>query len=103
MIASTLASHATVATTQALQAHPYGGWHDGPGFPFFLIPLLFWAALIFFVVGRRRRWHSPEHSAERVLAENFARGEVSEQQYRERRAVLRELRRPRPRSSRKSD
>jgi putative membrane protein len=100
MIASAFTSQAANATAQVLQAHPGpdGGWgHDSP-FPFFLIPLLVWAALIFFIFGWRRRWHSPEHSAERVLAENYARGEVTEQEYRQRRAVLREVGRRRPRS-----
>jgi putative membrane protein len=81
------------ASLTSLQGHTFhhDGW--GPGFPFFLIPLFFWAFFLIFFVGRRRSWYSPERSAEQVLAENFARGEVSEEQYRERRAVLRESRR----------
>jgi hypothetical protein len=60
-------------------------------FPFFpLIPLFFiglWA-VVFFTVGRRWRAH-PRRSGEAVLAERYARGEIDEQEYRERRTTLR--------------
>ena len=64
-------------------------WHDG-GFWFPLVPLLFlglWIA-VFIAVGRR--WRGPYRSSgESVLAERYARGEIDEAEYRDRRAVLR--------------
>jgi uncharacterized membrane protein len=82
-----------ITTLAIAPAHTVHDWGYGPPFPFFLIPLLFWVLFLVFFFGGRRRWHSPERSAELVLAENFARGEVSEEKYRDRRAVLREQRR----------
>lgn len=70
-------------------------WHrDGDGwFPLFpLVPLFFigaWVLLLTLVF--RRRWRTaPGQSGESVLAEGFARGEIDEAEYRDRRAVLRE-------------
>jgi putative membrane protein len=71
------------------------------GFGWFpLIPLLFFGFWIFLLVvirpwaWRRRGWGphggwSPSGSAEAVLAERFARGEVTEEEYRARLEVLR--------------
>jgi putative membrane protein len=63
------------------------GWGGGPWFLFF--PLL-WIVLFvgaFFLFGRRRdRWQT--HSAEEVLAERFAKGEISADEYRQRLGVL---------------
>jgi putative membrane protein len=65
-------------------------------FPFF--PLL-WFGLIFLFWGlfwRRGRWHHHHGgygdgpSAEQVLGERYARGEITEEEYRQRRTVLRE-------------
>ncbi len=71
----------------------HAGWHYGPGPWWPIIPLLFWltvAAVIFFWVRRRPGgWHRGP-SPEDVLAERYARGEVSADEYRERLAVLRE-------------
>ena len=71
----------------------YGyGWGYGL-FPF--IPLLwviFWIAVIFLLFGGRRHWKShwhPEESAEDILRERFAKGEVDEKEYKERMRVLR--------------
>ena len=68
----------------------------GPGAWWPIFPLL-WLALfvgVFFFVGRRfrRGWPGPfaGASAESVLAERYARGDISVQEYRERLAVLRE-------------
>ena len=81
-----------IATTLATHGGP---WDGGPPFPFFLIPLfwllLFAAVFTFAALGRRRR--RAEHGAragERVLAEHFADGSITEQEFRARRAVLRE-------------
>ena len=81
-----------IATTLATHAGP---WDGGPPFPFFLFPLfwllLFAAFVTVALLGRRRR--RAEHGAragERVLAERFAEGSITEQEFRARRAVLRE-------------
>ena len=78
------------------------GWGWFPWFP--LIPLFFfgfWIVVLFVVrpwAWRRRGWGhpaygsggwSPSSSAEAVLAERFARGEVTEEEYRARLEVLR--------------
>ncbi|MGH8879886.1 MAG: SHOCT domain-containing protein [Stackebrandtia sp.] len=66
------------------------GWHGGPWF--LLIPLL-WIAVIAtfaFVFKRRRRfWHDQHHGAEAVLRERYARGEVDEEEFRNRLETLR--------------
>ena len=74
-----------------------GDWgHRGFGHGFgFIFPLLFWLLLfagIFFLVRRKqdwREWHGVR-SGEAVLAERYAKGEISEEEYRQRKAVLRE-------------
>lgn len=65
--------------------HLGGGWF--PFFPLFFIGL--WI-VVFFVFGRRRWHHSDRRSGESVLAERYARGEITEAEYRERRQVLRQ-------------
>jgi putative membrane protein len=66
--------------------------HDG----WFLWPLipLFWFALFalffVFVVRRRRGWWDGRRSGESVLAERYARGEITDDEYRTRLDVLRE-------------
>jgi len=64
------------------------GWGGGPWFLFF--PVL-WIALFvgaFFLFRRRRdRWQT--HSAEEVLAERYAKGEISADEYHQRLSVLR--------------
>ncbi len=66
-------------------------WHgDGAWFPF--VPLFFVGLWIVVIVTLRRRWcHGYRQSGESVLAERYARGEIDEQEYRERRAVLHKL------------
>jgi putative membrane protein len=65
----------------------------GPG-PWFLVVPLFWLAVVvtlaFFFGGRRRRWHVG--SAEAALAERYARGEITEEEYRRAVSVLKEAR-----------
>lgn len=72
----------------------YGYGYD-LGFPFFpLLWLLFWVFVIFMVFGRKRRWDrhfhdsSKEMTAEEVLADRFARGEIDEKEYEKRVEVL---------------
>jgi putative membrane protein len=65
----------------ALIAH--SGWHHGGGwwFPFGLLWLVLLAATIWFVA---RNVRSRERSATDILAERYARGELSSEEYRER-------------------
>ena len=70
------------------------GWGLYPFIPFFWI--LFWFAVIYFFFGRGRRWHGHMHdtsskdkSAEEVLADRFANGEIDEKEYEHRLEVLR--------------
>ena len=68
------------------------GW-DGPGawWPVFpLLWLLVIAAVVttFVVVGRRRAQYAGARAGESRLAERYAAGEIDDQEYRERLAVL---------------
>jgi putative membrane protein len=87
----------TVAGSQLLADHS-----DGPGW-WVLIPVLWFALFVtfFVVVARfgwwgRRRWHegydsiNGTRSGTAKLAERFAAGEIDEQEYRARLAVLEE-------------
>jgi putative membrane protein len=79
-----------MTTLLAFSAHP-AGWHDGPGL-WVLVPVTFWLAVITAVVTlwwRRRPVPGPEVT----LGEAFARGDITEADYRARLAVLREARR----------
>ncbi|MGH8911129.1 MAG: SHOCT domain-containing protein [Acidimicrobiia bacterium] len=68
-----------------LATHHFGGlWF--PIFPLFFIGL--WI-VVFLVFGRRWR-HSERRSGESMLAERYARGEIDETEYRQRRDVLRQ-------------
>lgn len=71
--------------------------HRGWGYGFgFIFPLLFWVLIIgaiFFFGRRRHAWHHDWHgyqSGESVLAERYAKGEISEEEYRQRKSVLQE-------------
>lgn len=80
----------TLATTTTIVAADH--WHRHGWFPWFpLVPLLFVGLWIFVLtVVFRRRWRiGARHAGEAVLAERYARGEIDEQEYRQRRAVLR--------------
>ena len=63
------------------------GWGGGPWF--LLFPLLWIAVIVTLVLVFRRRWR-PWSPAESALGERYARGEITEQEYRQRLAVLRE-------------
>jgi putative membrane protein len=82
----------TVLITLAHGGQAWGG--PGPWWPLF--PLLWFGLLIgafaFFGSRFRRGWRdrAPRASAESVLAERYARGEISVQEYRERLGVLKE-------------
>jgi putative membrane protein len=67
------------------------GWGGAGGGPWFLLFPLFWIALFvgafFLFRGRRERWHT--HSAEEVLGERYAKGEITADEYQQRLDVLR--------------
>ncbi|MFC9874151.1 SHOCT domain-containing protein [Nocardia salmonicida] len=78
------------ATTLTLLADHYdGGWHPWPFF--WIFPLLFWIAVIAVVFFARRRCVG-RGGAVSALREGFARGEITEDEYRGRLAVLSEPR-----------
>jgi putative membrane protein len=66
----------------------WAGWHGGPWFLFFP---LFWIALLVgaWFLFRRRDDRGRGRSAEEILGERYARGEITAEEYRERREVLR--------------
>ena len=65
------------------------GW--SPGFRLLWIAL-FWGVAVLFFWRRRRWWGGPRASDEAVLGERYARGEITEEEYRERLRVLKETR-----------
>ena len=66
----------------------------GPGL-WFLWIFLFWGIVAFFF-WRRRGWRGfSSASGEAVLGERYARGEITEEEYRERLRVLKDARRER--------
>ncbi len=78
----------TVLSTAALIAA--APWGPGPWWPVFpLFWLVVWATVLFVAIRfwRGGRWQH-RHTAEEVLAERYARGEISVEEYRERRRVL---------------
>jgi putative membrane protein len=80
----------TLATEVLAEAN---GWGPGGWWPIFpIFWLLFWGVLIFAIFRfRRGRWPAG-HSGEGVLAERYARGEISEDEYKERLNVLKSTR-----------
>jgi len=71
--------------------------HEGHWW-FAFFPLLWFGVILLFwsLFWRRGRWHHHHGwhgggpSAEQVLGERYARGEITEDEYRQRRAVLRD-------------
>jgi putative membrane protein len=63
------------------------GWGDGPWFLFFpLVWIALFAAAFFLFRRRPDRWQI--HSAEEILGERYAKGEISADEYRQRLSVL---------------
>ena len=83
-----------LATVQQMAAGTSEHW--GPGGWWWIFPLFwlaFWVIVITFIGTRWRRGGRPwGHSAESVLAERYARGEINVDEYNERRDVLRKSR-----------
>lgn len=70
-------------------------WHYGWGFGFPWFGLFFLFFFLFWLIPGRRHWHrhgayrwNGEKSAEEVLADRYARGEISKEEYEERITVL---------------
>ena len=82
---------ATYLILTTLLTHDPDRWAPGPGPWFLVFPLLFWTAVVLLFVFGRRRWLARQ--GEGTLRDAYARGEVSESEYRARLAVLRETRR----------
>jgi putative membrane protein len=91
MLTDTITTLAATAATAADKG-PWDG--DGPAFwPIFPILWILVIAAVIVTAVRFRRRHdaaAPSRAGEARLAEMFAAGEVSEEDYRTRRAVLRE-------------
>ncbi|MGH9000258.1 MAG: SHOCT domain-containing protein [Acidimicrobiia bacterium] len=76
----------TLASILAWHDH-HDGWGPGPWWP--LLWILFWGAVVGGFLWWRRR-HPSRRDAAAVLAERYAQGAISDEEYRQRRAVLSE-------------
>ncbi|MGH8792781.1 MAG: SHOCT domain-containing protein [Stackebrandtia sp.] len=79
--------NATITQVVASGLHEGYGWHGGGPF-FLLIPLLWIAVIVSLVVFFKRGWRR-HNGAEGVLRERYARGEISQEEFRERLEGLR--------------
>lgn len=90
---SALTALAMTAATQGPHWDHHGGG-PGPWWPVFpIVWLLFWVAIIVtaIVLVRRYRREQPIRSALSVLAQEFARGNITEEEYEQRVAALRRV------------
>lgn len=74
---------------------PDGGWGWGGWLTMTITMLAFWGLVAWVLVTLVRQPGSRRHtnrSAEEILAERFARGEIDEEEYNRRRALLRSAR-----------
>lgn len=85
-----------VALLASYAVDAYPGWGHGPGAGgpgwWLIFPILFWALLLSavgYLFYRRSPRQQARSAAERTLAERYARGEISEDEWRQRRSVLR--------------
>jgi putative membrane protein len=84
-----LASYQTVAYDHWQYGN--GPWHGGPGW-WLVFPVLFWVLVLSaagYIAYRMSPRRSARSTAERTLAERFARGEIDAHELRERRSALR--------------
>ncbi|WP_280343002.1 hypothetical protein [Nocardia neocaledoniensis] len=79
----------SASTLTLLADHYDGGWHPWPFF--WIFPLLFWVTVLAVLFFARRRC-ADRGSGLAALRDGFARGEISEAEYRTRLAVLTEPR-----------
>ena len=96
---------AAVVPSEAVAHVAHAGWGPGPWwFVFPLLWFLLFASVIFLIARRARRgwgpggpgaWQTAGPDPVAILGERYARGEIDEQEYRSRLAVLREGR-PQP-------
>ncbi len=70
--------------------HPFFGWHEGWWWIFGILQAFLWVAVVIAVIAlfRRRPSRGEAGAALRILEERYARGEISREEYLERRAVL---------------
>ncbi|WP_052809927.1 SHOCT domain-containing protein [Streptomonospora alba] len=100
-MATALTAAAGLAAETALSADPAARFHHGPPFPpmigaamLLVLLLLGLLAYLWFLrsKGRRPPWAAapepPEHAARTVLAERFARGDITVDEFLERASVL---------------
>ena len=69
----------------------HGAWAGGPGW-WLIFPILFWTlvlSVVGYVLYRRSPRQQARSAAERTLAERYARGEIGEEELRQRRNVVR--------------
>ncbi|MFD4366580.1 hypothetical protein [Rhodococcus sp. NPDC058521] len=78
-------------TAGMLLAENYQHHAWGPGPWFILIPIAFWTTVVILILVARRRFRG--RSGEATLRDHYAKGDISESDYRSRLAVLRETRR----------
>lgn len=86
-----LTSVVTAAGTAWAHGPGQGPWHHGPGW-WIVFPILFWTVLLSvagYLIYRGSGRQSARRAAEHALAQMYARGEITADELRERRAVLR--------------
>ena len=77
----------------AAELAEHGDWGPGPWWPLFpIFWIVLWGVVIFAVFRFRGRGWRQSHSGTDVLAERYARGEITVDEYRERLQVLEEQR-----------
>jgi putative membrane protein len=92
---------AMFATLLIQDGPPWAG-HDGGDFwgPWILFPILFWGGIVFLIAwtvtrifprsrGYGDRSEAPRDSAEEILRERFARGEITSEEYEKSLEILR--------------
>ena len=78
----------------AVYVHPdwrHGPWAGEPGW-WLIFPILFWTLVLSvagYLIYRRTPRQQARTAAERTLAERYARGEIGEEELRQRRIVVR--------------